>query len=969
MSNYTKALEFYEKALKIFEKALPPNHPDLATSYISIGTAYHNVGNYSKALEFYEKALKIFEKALPPNHPNLATSYDNIGSVYKNMGNYSKALEFYEKALKIREKALPSNHPDLATSYISIGTAYHNMGNYSKALEFYEKALKILEKALPPNHPNLATSYSNIGSVYDNMGNYSKALEFYEKTLKIFEKALPPNHPSLATSYNNIGQVYNNMGDYSKALEFSEKALKIFEKALPPNHPNLATSYSNIGLVYDNMSNYSKALEFYEKALKIFEKALPPNHPNLATFYTNIGSVYKNTGNYSKALSFLENALTIAQKSLPPIHPMMIISVFLIIFIFINPVDNSHFRGGMISWRRATDEKSVLNTKKTIIIDQRYAWSKSAAASACTSSTISSFGLIGENTVSVLKCQSSLATCTSAQYTANISTYVPCTDYNTALGMSFGYSSTTVNLTVISTGIVVGYVVSGAWLSLQLSSGGWSMMTYINMKPRLDNELINSSPTSSISPIVYVPASSNISTSIDIPMDDIDGDNIECRFAKASNILGGVTVDECNDVCKSLALPASTQLISGNNTCTLMVTLPSIGYYAVAIQLEDFIENITTPLSSVPLQFLLLAYDASNPTSTCTSIPVITSIPPDLPLPGDTVTVQVTVLYTAMVIAQSGCQNDTDTSITNFITSSPPGMLKSNLPYTVTSTSYAISLTWTPAMSQLGQTYTFCAVAIDSNYYSSNQYCFNLFVGPKTTTTTTTSTTTSTTSSSTSTTSTTTTTSTSTSSTSTTSTTTTSITTTTSTSTTSIITTEAPYNCIPLLIGLGVGLGLPLLLLVSFLALCYLFRWCPGPIRSILQYRYGHQEDMHCKYCQRSILDDDSQKINEGKLIISEDTRRYRQQYLNTDDNPSPTNSYLEREYVSLRNFSNSDSRSILSAPTTTITRISSLVSPSINTLPTENFSRILSSSSSRSQPRHANSILSRLYSKQIRPI
>jgi hypothetical protein len=445
---------------------------------------------------------------------------------------------------------------------------------------------------------------------------------------------------------------------------------------------------------------------------------------------------------------------------------MMICPLFLIVCTFITPIYNSHFRGGVISWRPATNAQSVLNTQRTIIIDQRYTWSKSVPASACIASTILSFGLIGEAVVSALTCQSSAATCSHAQYTTNISTYVPCTDYNTILGMSFGQSSTSINLTVISSGLVLGYVVSGAWLQLQLSSGSWSLMMYINMQPRPDNKLINSSPTSDIPAITYVPSGSTLATSIDIPMSDTDGDDIECRFAKASISLGGIIVNECSAACDTLALPVSTQLISGNNTCTLIVSLPAIGYYAVAIQLEDFIENTTTPLSSVPLQFLLLAYDASNPTSICTLIPIITSIPPDLPAPGGTVAIQVDVLYTAMVIAQTGCENDTDTSIANFLTTSPPGMLKTNLPFALASPSYAINLTWTPTINQLGQTFTFCAIAVDSNYYSSNQYCFNLFVGPKTTTTTTTSTTSSTTSTSSTTTSSTTTSTTSTTSTS-----------------------------------------------------------------------------------------------------------------------------------------------------------------------------------------------------------
>jgi hypothetical protein len=36
----------------------------------------------------------------------------------------------------------------------------------------------------------------------------------------------------------------------------------------------------------------------------------------------------------------------------------------------------------------------------------------------------------------------------------------------------------------------------------------------------------------------YVPAGIIATTSIDIPMSDADGDNIECRFAKSSNTLG-----------------------------------------------------------------------------------------------------------------------------------------------------------------------------------------------------------------------------------------------------------------------------------------------------------------------------------------------------------------------------------------------------------------------------------------------
>ncbi|CAF1566843.1 unnamed protein product, partial [Adineta ricciae] len=88
---------------------------------------------------------------------------------------------------------------------------------------------------------------------------------------------------------------------------------------------------------------------------------------------------------------------------------------------------------------------------------------------------------------------------------------------------------------------------------------------------------------------------------------------------------------------------------SNNTTGTLLVIIPTVRCYGVAILVEDSMVYSTPPLSSVPLQFLLLAYDASNPVSTCTVPPTITSIPPDFPAEGATITVQVNFPYKAMV--------------------------------------------------------------------------------------------------------------------------------------------------------------------------------------------------------------------------------------------------------------------------------------------------------------------------------
>jgi tetratricopeptide (TPR) repeat protein len=85
MGEHAKALSFYEKALEIKQEALPPNHPDLSTSYSSIGNVYDKSGEYSKALSFHQRALDIGQDSLPANHPQLQLYKDNVETIKKKL--------------------------------------------------------------------------------------------------------------------------------------------------------------------------------------------------------------------------------------------------------------------------------------------------------------------------------------------------------------------------------------------------------------------------------------------------------------------------------------------------------------------------------------------------------------------------------------------------------------------------------------------------------------------------------------------------------------------------------------------------------------------------------------------------------------------------------------------------------------------------------------------------------------------
>ncbi|CAM4803939.1 unnamed protein product [Rotaria magnacalcarata] len=121
------------------------------------------------------------------------------------------------------------------------------------------------------------------------------------------------------------------------------------------------------------------------------------------------------------------------------------------------------------------------------------------------------------------------------------------------------------------------------------------------------------------------------------------------------------------------------------NNCTIVFTLTVNAYYAaVTVQIEDYYSSSsTTPMSSVPLEFLFYGY--ITPVD-CSAQPSIIGVRPNRAYIGTPIGTNVT----EYVIAQVGCTGKT---IIDFTSSSPVGMTKRI---------YQIVLSWIPVADQYG---------------------------------------------------------------------------------------------------------------------------------------------------------------------------------------------------------------------------------------------------------------------------
>ncbi|MBF0338742.1 MAG: tetratricopeptide repeat protein [Nitrospirae bacterium] len=266
------------------------------------------LGDPKQAIAFYEKALASRLEVYGERHPDVATSYNNIGSAWGTLGDSKQAIAFYEKSLSIKLEVYGERHPDVATSYNNIGSAWGTLGDSKQAIAFYEKSLSIKLEVYGERHPSVATSYNNIGSAWDTLGDSKQAIAFYEKALAIRLEVYGERHPDVAISYNNIGSAWGTLGDSKQAIAFYEKSIVIRLEVYGERHPDVAISYNNIGSALYTLGDPKQAIAFFEKALNIWMEVYGERHPNIAQVCKNLADVFAKSGDPHKAAEYTAKA-------------------------------------------------------------------------------------------------------------------------------------------------------------------------------------------------------------------------------------------------------------------------------------------------------------------------------------------------------------------------------------------------------------------------------------------------------------------------------------------------------------------------------------------------------------------------------------------------------------------------------------------------------------------------------------
>lgn len=287
-NEYSKAIEQFTQALKLAPNNAPIRN-NLAASYISRGTYYHNTAkNFDEAIDNYLDAIYYLKYDAPENAPASPNATDNLNIVTKNLANAFLATgssidntsNLFKKAKDLRTKG--KFRASIVTYYMALEKSPQNpealeaIGDMYKVLQNNERAAKAYEKAMD-NKGGTAALFVKAGLTYEKADNINEAIKAYNKASeldpknpdalnalqRIWENQIKIN-PRNAPAHANLGTVLQKKGDLEGAKAQYEAA-----EAIEPNNIFVRL---NLGTLYQAKGDKKTAIRAYDTILQIEPK-------------------------------------------------------------------------------------------------------------------------------------------------------------------------------------------------------------------------------------------------------------------------------------------------------------------------------------------------------------------------------------------------------------------------------------------------------------------------------------------------------------------------------------------------------------------------------------------------------------------------------------------------------------------------------------------------------------------------
>lgn len=294
--DYKQVLDLEREALALREDNLTPPHPDLASSYSHIGTAYMWTERLEEAEHYLNRALAMRRAADGDNIRAIAEDLSELGHLQQQLGDFARAEVFYRESSQLIESYLEHLNPTAVESRRVIALSVMNQGRVDEAADLLQSVARdyrtLYESGGSPS--DLSHTLSLIGNVAEQKGDLVRAEALHREALMLDALVVPDDHAWIATHKRNLAKVLIGSGKLAEAQVLLDQAL--FANLTHERLRRAAFDQGVMAQVRIAQQDNEGALDAFVGALQGLARTSGENHPDMAQQVSQLVSWLADTG-------------------------------------------------------------------------------------------------------------------------------------------------------------------------------------------------------------------------------------------------------------------------------------------------------------------------------------------------------------------------------------------------------------------------------------------------------------------------------------------------------------------------------------------------------------------------------------------------------------------------------------------------------------------------------------------------
>ncbi len=250
----------YQELLKISIRLAPKASLNIKIRcFLSLGNAYHHLGNQNKAIEYHQTALATAREI--GDRRSEGSALGNLGLAYHRLGHFERTIDFSQQYLMITREI--GDRQGEGNALGNLGITYYCLGQYEQAINFLQQYLTITREI--GNRRGESYALGNLGSAYDSLGQYERAIDFVQQQLTIAREV--GDRRSEGAALVNMGSTQLELKQYRESLAHNQAALKLFREI--GDRVGIAEALKNLAELHQVLGEVSLSRQYCQQALTL----------------------------------------------------------------------------------------------------------------------------------------------------------------------------------------------------------------------------------------------------------------------------------------------------------------------------------------------------------------------------------------------------------------------------------------------------------------------------------------------------------------------------------------------------------------------------------------------------------------------------------------------------------------------------------------------------------------------------